>query len=152
MTQLSVNGIQRSFDGDPDMPVLWYLRDILGLTGTKFGCGAGLRGVCTVHRNGDAIRMCCSRSRCSRRGNHNHRRHGPKGSTPSSKSLDGVECSAMRVLPGWTNHASDFLLRQKPKPADHDIDELMSGNICRCGTYRRIRAAIKLAAFAGEIK
>ena len=149
MIQLTVNGTSRSFQGDPSMPLLWYLRDVLGLTGTKFGCGASLCGACTVHRNGKAIRSCI---------------------TPMS-SLAGAEVTTIEGVAGGNGELhvvqkawietnvpqcgycqsgqimqAIALLAKTPKPTDEQIDDGMSGNICRCGTYQRIRTAIKLAA------
>jgi isoquinoline 1-oxidoreductase subunit alpha len=111
--QLTINGKRASFDGDPDMPLLWYLRDELALTGTKFGCGLGLCGACTVHLNGEAARSC---------------------QTP------------MRAAAGKRITTIEGLSAAGEHPLDHDIDATMQGNICRCGTYQRIRQAIKIAA------
>ena len=149
MIQLKVNGTSRSFEGDSSMPLLWYLRDVLGLTGTKFGCGASLCGACTVHRNGKAIRSCIT----------------PMSTLVGAEvtTIEGVASSAGRLHPvqkAWieTNvpqcgycqsgqiMQAIALLAKTPKPTDEQIDDGMSGNICRCGTYQRIRAAIKLAA------
>ena len=119
--QIKVNGVDRSFDGDPEMPLLWYLRDELKLTGTKFGCGIALCGACTVHKNGEAIRSCVT----------------------AMRDLEVVQCGYCQ--PGQIMQAV-ALLNGKKKPTDQEIDEAMAGNICRCGTYQRIRAAIKTAA------
>jgi isoquinoline 1-oxidoreductase alpha subunit len=151
MIQLSVNGVKRFFEGDPEMPVLWYLRDILGLTGTKFGCGVALCGACTVHRNGEAIRSCIVPVRAVA-GAEITTIEGITGSDlhPVQKAwmeLNVPQCGYCQA--GQIMQAIS-LLKRKPKPTDRDIDELMSGNICRCGTYQRIRAAIKAAATAGE--
>jgi isoquinoline 1-oxidoreductase alpha subunit len=147
MIPLKVNGADRSFDGDPDLPLLWYLRDVLGLTGTKFGCGMALCGACTVHLNGKAIRSCVT-----------------KMSTLSGKEITTIEAISKDGLHPVQQKWIEFnvpqcgycqsgqimqaisLLKDKPKPNDEDIDGAMSGNICRCGTYQRIRAAIKAAA------
>jgi isoquinoline 1-oxidoreductase alpha subunit len=150
MIQVKVNGTERSFDGDPEMPVLWYLRDILGLTGTKFGCGMALCGACTVHMNGEAIRSCVVPIRAAA---------GAEITTiegVSEKGLHPVQkawmefnvpqcgyCQAGQIMQAIA------LLKSHPKPTDEDIDELMAGNICRCGTYQRIRAALKAAATEG---
>lgn len=145
MIRLKVNGKDRAFDGDPDMPLLWYLRDILGLTGTKFGCGMSLCGACTVHRSGEAIRSC----------------------TTPMKEVNGAEITTIEGItplhpvqkawldirvpqcgycqPGQIMQAIAFLKTNK-NPTDQDIDTVMSGNLCRCGTYQRIRAAIHKAA------
>lgn len=147
MITLKVNGVSRQYDGDPDMPLLWFLRDHLQLTGVKFGCGMGLCGACTVHVNGAAARSC---------------------STPMSAAA-GKEIVTIEGLSPTANHPAQqawkqcnvpqcgycqsgqimqavALLKQKPKPTDADIEEGMRGNICRCGTYQRIRQAIKMAA------
>jgi isoquinoline 1-oxidoreductase alpha subunit len=147
MIRLKVNGRERVFNGDPEMPLLWYLRDELDLTGTKFGCGAGLCGACTVHRNGEAIRSCSTRMAdlqgkeittiegLSRDGVHPLQRAWMRANVPQCGY-----CQAGQIM------QAAALLKQNRRPADKDIDEAMSGNICRCGTYQRIRAAIKAAA------
>jgi isoquinoline 1-oxidoreductase subunit alpha len=151
MIHFKVNGVERSFDGDPEMPVLWYLRDILGLTGTKFGCGAALCGACTVHQNGEAIRSCVVPVRAVA-GAEITTIEGiaPNGLHPVQRAwmeFDVPQCGYCQA--GQIMQAI-ALLKSKPRPSDQDIDEAMSGNICRCGTYQRIRAAIKAAATAGE--
>ena len=147
MVEFSINGAKHSFDGDPETPLLWYLRDMAGMPGTKFGCGQGLCGACTVHLDGVATRSCQT----------------------WVSDLDGVEVTTIEGLsedgshpvqvawrelnvaqcgycqPGQIMQAAS-LLSETPQPGDEDIDAAMSGNICRCGTYPRIRAAIKLAA------
>ncbi|MBG99522.1 MAG: (2Fe-2S)-binding protein [Solibacterales bacterium] len=147
MIKLRVNGVAQRFNGDPQTPLLWYLRDALGLTGTKYGCGVGLCGACTVHQNGNAIRACI---------------------TPVA-NLDGADITTIEglgkdgihvVQKAWMEHdvpqcgycqpgqimSAAALLASNSKPSDDDIDRSMSGNICRCGTYQRIRTAIKAAA------
>ncbi len=147
MIQLKVNGIPRSFDGEPDMPLLWYLRDILALTGTKFGCGMALCGACTVHQNGKAVRSCItSMQKAAGSEIRTIEDIGANGLDPVQKAWMEVnvpQCGYCQ--PGQIMQAVD-LLKRKPKPTDKDIDDIMSGNICRCGTYQRIRAAIKAAA------
>jgi isoquinoline 1-oxidoreductase alpha subunit len=149
MIQLKVNGIQRSFDGDPQMPLLWYLRDELRLTGTKFGCGIALCGACTAHKNGEAIRSCVTPMSTVA---------GAEITTIEGLSENGlhpVQKAWMQVnvpqcgycQPGQMMQAA-ALLKSKKNPSDADIDDAMSGNICRCGTYQRIRVAIKAAAEA----
>ena len=149
MIQLKVNGIQRSFDGDPQMPLLWYLRDELRLTGTKFGCGIALCGACTAHKNGEAIRSCVTPMSTLA---------GAEITTIEGLSENGlhpVQKAWMQVnvpqcgycQPGQMMQAA-ALLKSKKNPSDADIDDAMSGNICRCGTYQRIRVAIKAAAEA----
>jgi isoquinoline 1-oxidoreductase subunit alpha len=147
MIHLQVNGRAQTFDGDPEMPLLWYLRDILGLTGTKFGCGMALCGACTVLQNGKAIRSCSKQMGTV---------EGLEITTIESISTHGshpVQLAWAEVnvpqcgycQPGQIMQAVS-LLSSKPKPTDDDIDSGMAGNICRCGTYQRIRAAIKVAA------
>jgi isoquinoline 1-oxidoreductase subunit alpha len=145
MITLKVNDRAHTFDGDPDMPLLWFLRDIAGLTGTKFGCGMALCGSCTVHRNGVAIRSCST----------------------AMKALDGAEITTIEgiaamhpVQRAWIAArvpqcgycqsgqimAAIALLNQNRQPTDQQIDAQMSPILCRCGTYQRIAAAIKQAA------
>ncbi|HLZ40128.1 MAG TPA: (2Fe-2S)-binding protein [Candidatus Sulfotelmatobacter sp.] len=146
MTHLKVNGIAQSFDGDPEMPLLWYLRDILGLTGTKFGCGMALCGACTVLENGKAIRSC-QKQMGTVSGEittiEGISAHGPHAVQKAWAEVNVPQCGYCQ--PGQIMQAVS-LLATKPKPTDADIDEQMAGNICRCGTYQRIRAAIKTAA------
>jgi isoquinoline 1-oxidoreductase subunit alpha len=146
MVRFKVNGIERSFDGDPEMPLLWYLRDVLGLTGTKFGCGVALCGACTVLQNGKAIRSCrklmgtvtgleiTTIEGLSTQGQHTIQKAWMEVNVP--------QCGYCQ--PGQIMQAVS-LLHTQPKPTDEDIDSVMAGNICRCGTYQRIRAAIKQA-------
>ena len=147
MVKLKVNGTERSFDGDPQMPLLWYLRDILGLTGTKFGCGMALCGACTVHQNGKAIRSCSTPM--SKVAGTNVRTiedlsrvklHPVQRAWMQSNVPQCGYCQSGQIM------QAAALLSKTPKPTDEQIDEAMSGNICRCGTYQRIRAAIKAAA------
>jgi isoquinoline 1-oxidoreductase subunit alpha len=147
MIQFKVNGVDRSFDGDPEMPLLWYLRDELRLTGTKFGCGIALCGACTVHKNGEAIRSCVTAMR-DMAGTEimTIEGLGQNGLHPVQKAWMQVnvpQCGYCQ--PGQIMQAV-ALLNGKKKPTDQEIDEAMAGNICRCGTYQRIRAAIKTAA------
>jgi isoquinoline 1-oxidoreductase alpha subunit len=147
MVNLTVNGMNRSFDGDPDMPLLWYLRDDLRLTGTRFGCGAGLCGACTVHVDGQAVRSCQTPMRTTA----NKRIITIEGLSPTGThavqkawaTLNVPQCGYCQS--GQIMQAAALLTRT-PNPNDQDIDRAMSGNICRCGTYQRIRAAIKTAA------
>lgn len=152
MIQFKVNGVERSFDGDPEMPVLWYVRDILGLTGTKFGCGAALCGACTVHRNGEAIRSCVVPVRAVA-GAEITTIEGIAGRDlhPVQKAWMELNVPQCGYCQAGQIMQAIALLKSKPKPSDRDIDELMAGNICRCGTYQRIRAAIKAAATALEV-
>jgi isoquinoline 1-oxidoreductase alpha subunit len=147
MIQLKVNGRARQFDGDAEMPLLWYLRDFVELTGTKFGCGMGVCGACTVHIDGKATRSCLTPMKTaagkevltieglSAGGDHPLQR--------AWKDLNVPQCGYCQS--GQIMQAAE-LLKEKPKPNDRDIDQAMQGNICRCGTYQRIRAAVKQAA------
>ena len=146
MIRLNVNGQAHELDADPEMPLLWTLRDLLGLTGTKYGCGQALCGACTVHLDGEAVRSCV---------------------TPLSRAADRkvttIEGLANTALQdAWCDLAvpqcgfcqagqlmtAAALLAEVPQPSDEQIDRSMAGNLCRCGTYSRIRAAIKRAAGA----
>ena len=147
MIHLKVNGVAQTFDGDPEMPLLWYLRDIMGLTGTKFGCGVALCGACTVLENGKAIRSC-SKQMGTVEGLEITTIEGvsARGLHPLQKAWVEVnvpQCGYCQ--PGQIMQAL-ALLSARSKPTDDDIDLAMTGNICRCGTYQRIRAAIKEAA------
>jgi isoquinoline 1-oxidoreductase alpha subunit len=147
MIQLKVNGVAHSFDGEPDMPLLWYLRDILALTGTKFGCGMALCGACTVHQNGKAIRSCVTpMQRAAGSEIRTIEDLGANGLHPVQKSWMEINVPQCGYCQSGQIMQAAALLSQKPKPTDEDIDNIMSGNICRCGTYQRIRAAIKTAA------
>jgi isoquinoline 1-oxidoreductase alpha subunit len=147
MVTFTVNGVARRFDGDEDMPLLWYLRDDLRLTGTRFGCGAGLCGACTVHLDGQAVRSCQTPLRTLQ----NKRVVTIEGLSPDGRhpvqrawiSHDVAQCGYCQT--GQIMQAASLLART-PNPTDQDIDRAMTGNICRCGTYQRIRAAIKTAA------
>ena len=147
MITITVNGAEQKRDVDPEMPLLWFLRDVLGLTGTKFGCGQALCGACTVHLDGEVVRACVTPVR---------RADGKKVTTIEGLSPDGshplqkawVElgvpqcgyCQAGQIM------TAASLLAKRPKPTNEEIDQSLAGNICRCGTYTRIRAAIRKAA------
>ena len=147
MVNFKVNGTDRAFDGDPDMPLLWYLRDDLRLTGTRFGCGAGLCGACTVHVDGLAVRSCQTPVRTLQ----NKRVITIEGLSPDGRhpvqrawtALNVAQCGYCQT--GQIMSAAALLTRIA-NPNDQDIDRAMTGNICRCGTYQRIRAAVKAAA------
>jgi len=146
--KIKVNGAQRTVDVDSDTPLLWVLRDLLGLTGTKFGCGMALCGACTVHIDGIATRSCVT----------------PIDSIGSSKVTTieaiGATAAGARIQKAWLDRevvqcgycqsgqimSATALIESNPRPTDSDIDDAMSGNICRCGTYVRIREAIKQAS------
>jgi isoquinoline 1-oxidoreductase subunit alpha len=147
MVRLKVNGKSREFEGDGEMPLLWYLRDKLQLTGSKFGCGMGLCGACTVHINGEAQRSCVTRMQ-DVAGKEVTTIEGldPHGEHPVQRAWEQVSVPQCGYCQSGQIMQAAALLRTKPKPTDQDIDEAMQGNICRCGTYQRIRKAIKLAA------
>jgi isoquinoline 1-oxidoreductase alpha subunit len=145
MVRLKINGQEHTFDGDPEMPLLWYLRDVLGLTGTKFGCGAALCGACTVHRDGQAVRSCTLPMKAAADGEITTI-EGIAPMHPVQKAWMEVrvpQCGYCQ--PGQIMQAI-ALLKDNKAPSDLDIDKAMSGNLCRCGTYLRIRAAIHRAA------
>jgi isoquinoline 1-oxidoreductase alpha subunit len=145
MIRFKVNGEVMSFDGDPDMPLLWYLRDIAGLTGTKFGCGMALCGACTVHRNGAPIRSCIAPM--SELGDAEIVTiEGIAPVHPVQKAWMEIRVPQCGYCQTGQIMQAIALLKEKKNPTDQDIDTAMSGNICRCGTYQRIRAAIHQAA------
>jgi isoquinoline 1-oxidoreductase alpha subunit len=147
MLRLKVNGQTLTYDGDPDLPLLWFLRDEAGLTGTKFGCGHALCGACTVHLNGAATRSCITavsdvgdQEITTIEGLH------PEGNHPVQvawRELNVPQCGFCQA--GQIMQAAS-LLAQTPHPSDAQIREQMSGNICRCGCYTRIVAAVRNAA------
>jgi isoquinoline 1-oxidoreductase alpha subunit len=146
MPQISINGAQHQIDADPQMPLLWAIRDVIGLTGTKFGCGVGACGACTVHMDGEAVRSCIT-TLADPQGHAILTIEGlsPDGSHPLQrawKANNVPQCGYCQ--PGQIMQAA-ALLKQTPKPTDQQIIDAMSGNICRCGTYVRIREAIKSA-------
>jgi isoquinoline 1-oxidoreductase alpha subunit len=148
MMTLNINGNTHTVDVPSDMPLLWVLRDVVGLTGTKFGCGIAQCGACTVHLDGAAVRTCVLP--VSAAAGRKITTIEAVGATPSGhkiqqawRELDVVQCGYCQS--GQVMSAS-ALLAQNPHPSDADIDAAMAGNICRCGTYNRIRAAIKQAA------
>jgi len=143
-----INGKAHSVDVDGDTPLLWVLRDVLGMTGTKFGCGAALCGACTVHIDGVATRSCITAIE-----------DAAKSQVTTIEAV-GASPAGSKIQNAWLDHevvqcgycqsgqimSASALLASNPHPTDSDIDDAMSGNICRCGTYSRIREAIKLAA------
>jgi isoquinoline 1-oxidoreductase subunit alpha len=147
MIQLTVNGMKRSFDGDPEMPLLWFLRDVLELTGTKYGCGEGLCGSCTVHVNGKATRSCLTPMKAAA-GKSVTTIEGlsKNGDHPLQKAWEAARVPQCGYCQSGQIMQAAALLNEKPKPTDKDIDDTMTGNICRCGTYQRVRHAIKQAA------
>jgi aerobic-type carbon monoxide dehydrogenase small subunit (CoxS/CutS family) len=147
MITLNVNGVSREIDADPDMPLLWALRDLFKLTGTKYGCGMALCGACTVHLDGQPVRSCSVPISAATTGRITTIEGlSSRADHPVQQAwieLDVVQCGYCQS--GQIMSAA-ALLEAKPDPSDADIDEAMNGNICRCGTYPRIRAAIKRAA------
>ena len=145
--RLNVNGVEHQIDADPDMPLLWALRDLVGLTGTKFGCGEALCGACTVHLDGMAVRSCQTPvSAAAKQKITTIEGLSAKGDHPLQQAwveLGVPQCGYCQ--PGQIMSAA-ALLAAKPKPTDADIDTAMAGNICRCGCYQRIRAAVHQAA------
>jgi isoquinoline 1-oxidoreductase subunit alpha len=145
---IKINGTSHNLDVDGDTPLLWVLRDVLGMTGTKFGCGVALCGACTVHIDGTASRSCITTI------------DSIGDSKVTTIEAIGATPSGARIQKAWIDHevpqcgycqsgqimSASALLADKPNPTDTDIDDAMSGNVCRCGTYGRIREAIKLAA------
>jgi isoquinoline 1-oxidoreductase alpha subunit len=145
---LMVNGTPHEVDVDGDVPLLWVLRDVLGMTGTKFGCGQALCGACTVHVDGQAVRSC--QTTIDSVGNSAVTTIEAIGQTPHGAALQKAWLDLEVVQCGYCQSgqimSAAALLKEMPKPTDDDIDAAMSGNVCRCGTYQRIRAAIKHAA------
>jgi len=145
--QLTINNKTQQYDGDPQMPLLWYLRDLLRLTGTKFGCGIGLCGACTVHVNGAAQRSCVTRmSDAAGKDVVTIEALSANGDHPVQQAWKQINVPQCGYCQSGQIMQAVALLKQKPKPTDQDIDEIMQGNICRCGTYQRIRQAIHMAA------
>jgi len=147
MMKLTVNGVAREVEADGDMPLLWVLRDLLGLTGTKYGCGEALCGACTVHLDGQAVRACVTPMRRAQgRAVTTIEGLSPAGDHPLQRAWVelGVPqcgfCQAGQIM------SAAALLAENPRPSDDDIDHSLAGNLCRCGTYLRIRAAVRKAA------
>jgi isoquinoline 1-oxidoreductase alpha subunit len=147
MMELEINGAKHQVEADPDMPVLWVLRDLLGLTGTKYGCGEALCGACTVHLDGEPVRACVTPvRRAVGKAITTIEGLSPAGDHPLQKAwveLGVPQCGFCQAGQIMTAAA---LLAANPAPSDEDIDRSLAGNLCRCGTYLRIRAAIKKVA------
>lgn len=151
MIRLKVNGVERSFDDDPTMPLLWYLRDELALTGTKFGCGMSLCGACTVHLDGKAVRSCVTPMRQLENAEViTIEGISAKGLHPVQRAWMQLDVPQCGYCQSGQIMSAVALLSTNRNPSDQQIDEAMSGNICRCGTYQRIHAAIKAAANASH--
>lgn len=146
---LTVNGQRRDYTGDPQMPLLWYLRDELALTGTKYGCGVSACGACTVHVDGSPVRACVTPmvALAGRRITTVEGLH-PTGDHAVQKAWRDAGVPQCGFCQSGQLMSAAALLKAKPNPTDADIDMAMAGNLCRCGTYPRIRAAIKAAAKA----
>ena len=147
MIKLNINGRDTQVDVDPDMPLLWLLRDTLALTGTKFGCGMALCGACTVHLDGQPARACVTPvSAIGARRVTTIEGLSPDSSHPVQRAWIELDVPQCGYCQSGQIMSAAALLAQKPQPTDADIDTAMAGNICRCGTYQRIRAAIHRAA------
>ena len=150
-TTLTVNGKKQSVEAAPDTPLLWVLRDALGLTGTKYGCGIGACGACTIHRNGRAVRACqITLAEAAGQSFTTIEGLSESGNHPCQRAWleeDVAQCGFCQ--PGMIMTAA-ALLRETPRPTDADIDREISSSVCRCGSYQRIRRAVKRAA--GELK
>jgi isoquinoline 1-oxidoreductase subunit alpha len=148
MIALTINGESRTVDAPPDMPLLWVLRDLLGMTGTKFGCGIAQCGACTVHLDGKAVRSCLLQVGAI--GNRAITTIEGVGATPTGAKVQKAWLDLEVIQCGYCQSgqimSAAALLEGAPRPDDADIDAAMAGNICRCGTYVRIREAIKRAA------
>jgi isoquinoline 1-oxidoreductase alpha subunit len=147
MITMTINGRKQSWDGDPSLPLLWFLRDEVGLTGTKFGCGRALCGACTVHLDGEAVRSCITsvedaggRSITTIEGLHAH------GDHPVQKAWREVNVPQCGYCQAGQIMQAAALLKSNPHPSTDQIKEAMSGNICRCGCYQRIETAVRLAS------
>lgn len=147
MISLNINKKAHEVDVDPDMPLLWVLRDVLNMTGTKYGCGVAQCGACTVHLNGEAVRSCVTKvSRAAGQNVTTIEGLSANNDHALQKAWQEVDVPQCGYCHSGQLMSAAVLLRENPNPTDHDIDLAMSGNICRCGTYSRIRKAIHLAA------
>jgi len=147
MIKLKVNRKDHAVDVTPDTPLLWVLRENLGLTGTKFGCGMALCGACTVHLDGEAVRSCVTPvSRAAGKAVTTIEGLSPDLSHPLQRAWIAEDVPQCGYCQSGQIMSAAILLRENPRPTDSEIDDAMSGNICRCGTYQRVRRAIHLAA------
>jgi isoquinoline 1-oxidoreductase alpha subunit len=147
MVSLKINGVSRQFNGDPDMSLLWYLRDELGLTGTNFGCGIAECGACTVHVDGKAVRSCVTPV-AEAEGKDVTTIEGldPKGNHPVQRAWRAHDVPQCGYCQSGQIMQAAALLAENPDPSDQEIIDGMAGNICRCGAYQRIFAAVRTAA------
>ena len=154
MSTISINGQNHEFVGTPDMPLLWFLRDVVGLTGTKFGCGMALCGACTIHIDGKAVRSCVTPVSAAFAGGKITTIEGlsADGEHPVQQAWKELNVAQCGYCQGGQIMQAASLLSDKPAPSDVEIDAAMSGNLCRCGTYTRIRSAIHLAVVKSEDK
>lgn len=147
MIKLTVNGQPYTVDVEPTMPLLWVIRDVLHLTGTKFGCGMAQCGACTVHLNGDAVRSCVTPvKRAEDQTVTTIEGLSPNFTHPLQQAWIAEDVPQCGYCQSGQIMAAAVLLKENPNPTDADIDDAMSGNICRCGTYQRVRKAIHTAA------
>ncbi len=147
MITLNVNNKSHQVDVSPDMPLLWVLRDTIGLTGTKYGCGVAQCGACTVHLDGDAVRSCVTKvSRAEGKKITTIEGLSQNNSHPLQQAWAEIDVPQCGYCHSGQIMSAAVLLRENPAPSDQDIDDAMAGNICRCGTYLRVRKAIHLAA------
>jgi len=145
--RLRVNGREHDLYVDPEMPILWALRDVIGLTGTKYGCGEALCGACSVHLDGEVVRSCVTPVRRAQ-GKSITTIEGlsPDGSHPLQKAWVELAVPQCGFCQAGQIMSAAALLAKKPRPTDAEIDQSLAGNLCRCGTYTRIRAAVKKVA------
>ncbi len=147
MIKLNVNGVERSFDGDPDTPLLWYVRDELGMSGTKFGCGTGLCGACTVHLDGEAVRGCItSVADASGKAVTTIEGLSADGNHPVQQAWRELNVPQCGYCQSGQIMQASALLAANPNPTDREILDGMQGNVCRCGCYQRIVSAVRRAS------
>ena len=148
---LRINGKDEALDVDPEMPLLWAIRDVVGLTGTKYGCGQALCGACVIHLDGEAVRSCVTPvRRAVGRAVTTIEGLSPDGNHPLQKAWVELCVPQCGYCQSGQIMTAAALLRKRPKPTDAEIDHSLAGNICRCGTYTRIRAAVKKASEEGS--
>jgi isoquinoline 1-oxidoreductase alpha subunit len=151
MITLNVNNKTYQVDVSPDMPLLWVVRDTLGLTGTKYGCGVAQCGACVLHLDGEAVRSCITKvSRAEGKQVTTIEGLSAKNDHPAQQAWAEIDVPQCGYCHSGQIMSAAVLLRENPQPTDQDIDDAMSGNICRCGTYLRVRKAIHLAAHLQE--